>query len=135
MKQSVPSTVLPYLRLHNALQCISFWKKMIFHEIFQVVACPNLKDSSLNERFFYSYVQGMQHLVSSIFFLYLRLPNALYGIFYLEKDDYCHKYFKLAHAPTLNIPHYMLRDVSIHTQREASIIYSFLCYMRLPYSL
>ena len=27
-----------------------FWKKMNFYEIFQVGACPNLKDSSLYER-------------------------------------------------------------------------------------
>ena len=30
---------------------IFFWKKVIFHEIFQVGACPNLKDSSLYDRF------------------------------------------------------------------------------------
>ena len=34
-----------YLRLPTALQGTLFWKMMIFHEIFQVGACPNLKDS------------------------------------------------------------------------------------------
>ena len=28
-----------------------FWKKMNFYEIFQVGACPNLKDSSIYENF------------------------------------------------------------------------------------
>ena len=51
MKRSVSSTFLRYLCLPNALQDTLFWEKMIFHEIFQVDACPNLKDSSLNERF------------------------------------------------------------------------------------
>ena len=40
-----------YLRLPTALQGTLFWKKMIFHEIFQVGACPNLKDSFLYEIF------------------------------------------------------------------------------------
>ena len=57
-------------------------------------------------------------------FLYLRLPYALYGTFYLEKDDFCHKYFKLVHTPTLNNPHYMVRDVFIHTNRETFGIFN-----------
>ena len=51
MKHSVSSTFLRYLRLPNALQGTSFCKAMIFHEIFQDGACPNLKDSSLYDRF------------------------------------------------------------------------------------
>ena len=42
---------LRYLRLPKALQGTLFWKKMILYEIFQVGACPNLKDSSLYDRF------------------------------------------------------------------------------------
>ena len=42
---------LRYLRLRNALKGTLFWKKMILYEIFQVDACPNLKDSSLYDRF------------------------------------------------------------------------------------
>ena len=67
----------------------------------------------------------MKHSVSSSFFLYLRLSNALYGTFFWEKDDFCHKYFKLVHARTLNLPHYMVRDVFIYTQREALGICTF----------
>ena len=40
-----------YLRLPTALQGTLFWKKMIFHEIFQAGACPNLKDSFLYDKF------------------------------------------------------------------------------------
>ena len=76
---SVPSTFMRYLRLPTALQGTLFWKKMIFHEIFQVGACPNLKDSFLYEFFFYSFVQDIESSVSSTIFLYLRLSNALYG--------------------------------------------------------
>ena len=36
----------------------------------------------------------------------------------MEKDDFCHENFKLVHAPTLNISHYMVRDVFIYTQLE-----------------
>ena len=42
---------LRYLRLPNALQGTLFWKKMILYEILQVGSCPNLKDSSLYDRF------------------------------------------------------------------------------------
>ena len=42
---------LRYLRLLNAFQGTSFWKTMIFHEILQADSCPNLKDSSLHDRF------------------------------------------------------------------------------------
>ena len=51
MKRSVSLIVLRYLRLSYALNGIFLWKKMIFHEIFQVGPGPNLKDSSLYERF------------------------------------------------------------------------------------
>ena len=51
IQSSVSSTFMRYLRLPTALQGTLFWKKMIFHEIFQVGACPNLKDSFLYEIF------------------------------------------------------------------------------------
>ena len=49
------------------------------------------------------------------------------------KRRFFYKYFKLFLAPTLNIPHYMVSDVFIYTQREAFGIFSVLCYMRLPW--
>ena len=51
IESSVSSTFMRYLRLPTALQGTLFWKKMIFHEIFQVAACPNLKDSFLYKYF------------------------------------------------------------------------------------
>ena len=63
-----------------------FSKKMIFfYEIFQVGACPNLKDSSIYDIFFYSYVQDIQSSVSSTFLRYLRLLNALEGTLFWKK--------------------------------------------------
>ena len=50
IESSVSSTFMRYLRLPTALQGTLFWKKMIFHELFQVGACPNLKDSLLFDR-------------------------------------------------------------------------------------
>ena len=51
-KHLVSSTIFVYLRLSYALYSTFFWKKkMIFHELFQVWACPNLKNSLLYDRF------------------------------------------------------------------------------------
>ena len=72
----------------------------------------------------------MKHSVSSTFLRYLRLSNALQGTFFLEKDDFFHKNFKLVHAPTLSIHHYMVCDVFIYTQREA-----FCLVMNIVFSL
>ena len=73
---------LRYLRLPKALQGTLFWKKMILFEIFQVGACPNLKDSSLYDRFFDPYVQGIKRSDSLIGLRYLRLSYALYRPFF-----------------------------------------------------
>ena len=62
-------------------------------------------------------------------------PLCLVRYMIFEKDDFYHKYFKLVHGPTLNIPQFMVRDLFIYTQREAFGIYNFLCYMKLPYAL
>ena len=56
----------------------------------------------------------MKRSVSSTFFRYLRLPNALHDTFF-GKIRFWHKFVKLVHAPTLNIPQYMVRDVFIYT--------------------
>ena len=76
---------LRYLRLRYALQGTSFWKKMIFPEIFQVGACPNLKDSSLYESFSnHKYkacsIRYLQHLPLSA------TPLCLQRYFFMEKD-------------------------------------------------
>ena len=52
-KHSVSSTIFLYLQLSYALYGTFFQKKMIFHEIFQVGACPNLKDSLLYAGFLF----------------------------------------------------------------------------------
>ena len=77
-----------------------FGKKIIFHEIFQVGACPNLNDFSLYERFLYSCVQSMKHSVSPTFFLYLRLPYALYGTIFWKRMTF-HEIFQVGPCPNL----------------------------------
>ena len=114
MKHSVSLIVLRCLRLPYALYGTFVWKKMIFHEIFQVGPCPNLKDSSLYERF-------SIHMYKAWSVRYLQLFSAICDslmlcmIHFLEKIRFWHKFVKLVHAPTLNIPHYMVRDVFIYT--------------------
>ena len=43
----------------------------------------------------------------------------------LGKDDFCHNYFKLVHAQTLDIPYCIVRDVFIYTQSQTFGIYIF----------
>ena len=61
-------------------------------------------------------------------------PLCLVRNIFWEKDDFCHNYFKLVHAPTLKIPLYMVRDVFIHTNRETFGIFALsatpLCVVR-----
>ena len=146
-KHLVSSTISVYLRLSYALYGTFFFlkKKMIFHELFQVCACLNLKNSLLYDRFsihmykarsmpqlerfliiwqvFYSYVQGKKHSVSSTIFLYLRLSYALYGTFF-GKRWFFMKYFKLVQAPTWKIPYYMTGFLSICTRHKAFGIFN-----------
>ena len=78
-----------------------FSKKMIFfHEIFQVGACPNLKDSSIYDIF-------SIHMYRTYRVRYLQLFCAicdflmLWKVHYFgkrKKDDFFMKYFKLVHA-------------------------------------
>ena len=175
-KHLVSSTILSICdSLMPCMVHFFFWKKkMIFHELFQVCACPNLKNSLLYDRFsihmykarsigylqhaptwkipyymtgfilyvldeilnliesvsegflsyfFYSYVQGKKHSVSSTIFLYLRLSYALYGIFF-GKRWFFMKYFKLVQAPTWKIPYYMTGFLSICTRHKAFGIFN-----------
>ena len=176
---SVSSIIFLYLRLPIALQGTLFWKKMIFHEIFQVCACPNLKDSLLYDRFsihmykarIIRYLQQFSSICDSLmpcavqfcrkrwifnvkfqvgacpnmkdsliseyfslhtyktyrvryhhFFRYLRLPYALQGTLFWKKKFM--KYFKLVHAPTWKIPHYMTGFLFICTRQEAICIFN-----------
>ena len=61
-----------------------------------------------------------RHETIGIFnFFALSTTNALQGTSFWKKDDFCHKYFKFVHAQSLNVPHYMVRDVFIYNQGEA----------------
>ena len=123
MKRSVSLIVLRYLRLSYALNGIFLWKKMIFHEIFKVGPCPNLKDSSLYERFSIHMYKAEAFGIFNIFcakfikmYLFICTRHREFGIStfcafcdYLTrckvhdfgtKMIFFMKYFKLVHAPT-----------------------------------
>ena len=75
-------------------------KDAFFHEIFQAGACPNLKDSSIYEFFFYSYVQDIDVGIFNFFALSAtHLCFAKYII--LEKDDLFHEIFQVGACPKL----------------------------------
>ena len=124
IESSVSSTFMRYLRLPTALQGTLFWKKMIFHQIFQVGACPNLKDSLLYERYSIhmykarsiQYLQQFSSICDSL------MPWTVH--FFFGKRWFLMKYFKLVHAPTWKIPYYMTGFLSICTRQEAFGIFN-----------
>ena len=73
---------------------VHLFEKDDFNEIFKIGACPNLKDSSLYERYcIHMYkarsIRNLQQFSS----IYLVRYNFLTKVFFM-------KYFKLVHAPT-----------------------------------
>ena len=81
---------------------------------------PQLERFLIIWKLFYSYVQGKKQSASLNFFLYSGLSYALYGTFFGKKMIFFFmKYFKLVHAPTWKIPHYMTGFLSICTRHEA----------------
>ena len=82
IESSVSSTSFLYLQLSYALYGKFCRKRWIFYGIFQVGACPNLKDSLI---YIYSYVQDIESSVPSTFLRYLRLPKALQGTLFWKK--------------------------------------------------
>ena len=104
-KHSASLNFFLYLGLSYALYCTFLGKKMIFfHEIFQVGACPNLKDSSLYDRFSIHMYKAWSVRFISLFcaICYSLMPCTVH--FFLEKYDLLMKYFKLVHALTWKIP-------------------------------
>ena len=99
IRHKVNVIFLRYLRLPNALQGISFLKKMIFNEIFKIGSCPNLKDSSLYERYcIHMYKAGSTRNLQQFSSICDSLIPCTVQ-FFLTKIFFM-KYFKLMHAPT-----------------------------------
>ena len=75
----------------------TIFDKGVFHEIFQVGACPNLKDSSFYDRF-----SIRMYKAFGIFnnFPLSATPSYPIRYIFLEKDECYKKYFKLVHAPS-----------------------------------
>ena len=130
---------LRYQWLPKALQGTLFWKKMILYEIFQVGACPNLKDSLIYEIF-------SIHLYKTSKVRYLQLLCAICNslelckVHYFGKRWFFMKYFKLVHAPTWKIPFYMKFFLFICTRhRKFGIFNNFplsatlLCLVRYKF--
>ena len=86
MKHSVFATFFLYLRLPYVLYSTLFWKKIILNEIFQVGPCPNLKDSSLYERFPFICTRHEAFGIS-YFFALSATPLCLVRYMCLEKDE------------------------------------------------
>ena len=126
-------------RLSAILLCLGtvhcFGKKMIFHEIFQVGACPNLKDSSLYERYsihMYKaksnlYLQPFSPICESFF------PCALHFVW---KKMIFHEIFQVGACPNLK-DSFLYHRLSIHMYKARSIRYlqQFLLYLQLSYAL
>ena len=120
---------LRYLRLPKALQGTLFWKKMNLYEIFQVGACPNLKDSSLYDRFSIHMYKAW-----SVRFLWLfcAICDSLmpWTVYFFGKRWFFMKYFKLVHAPTWKIPHYMRGFLFICTRHDYALCGTFVSKKR-----
>ena len=102
---------------------IFFGKKMIFHEIFQVDACPNLKDSSLYDRFsIHKYKTRIIRYLQQFY----SIGDCLmpWTVLFFGKRWFFMKYFKLVHAPTWKIPYYMTGFLSISTRHETFGIFN-----------
>ena len=125
-------------RLSATLLCLGtvhcFGKKMIFHEIFQVGACPNLKDSSLYERYsihMYKaksnlYLQQFSPICESFF------PCAVHFVW---KKMIFHEIFQVGACPNLK-DSFLYHRLSIHMYKARSIRYlhqfSFICNSLMP---
>ena len=99
-KVNVIFNFLRYLRLPNALQGISFLKKMIFNEIFKIGSCPNLKDSSLYERYcIHMYKAGSTRNLQQFSSICDSLiPSTVQ--FFFDKDIF-HEIFQVGACPNL----------------------------------
>ena len=117
-----------------------FEKRRFFHEIFQVGACPNLKDSS-----FFEWFSILVYKARSSRYLQLICSICdslmLYKVHYFGKRWFFMKYFKLVHVPTWKIPHYMKGILFICVRQEAFSIFNnfplsatLLCLVRYIFS-
>ena len=107
---------------------------MIFHEIFQVGACPNLKDSSLYERYsihMYKaksnlYLQPFSPICESFF------PCAVHFVW---KKMIFHEIFQVGACPNLK-DSFLYHRLSIHMYKARSIRYlqqfSSICNSLMP---
>ena len=114
---------LRYLRLPNALQGTLFWKKMIFSWNISSWCMPQLERFLIIWQVFYSYAQGKKQFVSSTFFLYLRLSDALYGPSFWKKMIF-NEIYQVGACPNFKDSYYMTYFLSICTRQESFGIFN-----------
>ena len=111
--------VLWYLRLPwLCLEAVHlFEKRRFFHEIFQVGACPNLKDSSFYEWF-------SIHVYKAWSNRYRQRFCSICDSLRLYKVHFVWKRWFLVHAPNWKISHYMKGILFICTRQAAICIFN-----------
>ena len=97
-------------------------KKWIFNGIFQVGACPNLKDSLISE--YFSLHTYKTYRVRYHHFCAICDSLMLCKVHYFGKRWFFMTYFKLVHAPTWKIPFYMTGFLSTCTRHETFRIFN-----------
>ena len=116
--------IFKFLRYLRLCKVYYFGKRLFFHEIFQFGACPNLKDSSLYDRF--SIYMYKAWSIRVFFLLYCAICDSLLpcSVHFFGKRWFFMKYFNLVHAPTWKIPYYMTGFRSICTRHETFGIFN-----------
>ena len=94
-------------------------KKWIFNGIFQVGACPNLKDSLISE-YFSLHTYKTYRVRYLHFFALSATPWCFARYIILEKDDFFHEIFQVGACPNLKDP-FLYDRYSIHMYKAWNI--------------
>ena len=123
IESSVSSTFCAIFDSLKLCKVHYFGKRWFFSWNISSWCMPQRKGFFIIWQVFYPYVQSMKRSVSLIVLRYLRLSYALYGPFIWKKMIFFMKYFKLVHALTWKIPHYMKCILFICTRQETIWIF------------
>ena len=86
---------------------------MTFHDIFQIGACQNLKDSSLYDRFLFKCTRHEAFDIFNTFPLSATPLCLVRYFFFKEKDDFFDKIFQVGACPNLKYSSFY-ESLSIH---------------------
>ena len=128
IESSVSSTFLRYLRLPNALQGTWFWKKDdFFMKYFKLVHAPTWNTPHFMTGFLSICTRHEAFDFFDCFAPLLCDSLMPWTVYFFGKRWFFMKYFKLVHAPTWKIPHYMRGVPFICTRHEAFGIFCAIC--------